>query len=57
MVQSATWGANSHAAGQEVTSLYWDLRVHYSLRKSLPLDPTVIQLTPVHTLNHFIKAS
>jgi hypothetical protein len=39
--QSPSWEANSHPPSQEIPSLLCNLKVHYSVHKSLPLDPVL----------------
>jgi hypothetical protein len=50
MVQSSSWEANNHLANQEIPRLWLNPKVHYHVHKTPPLDPTLRQLHPVHTL-------
>jgi len=41
---------NSHSASQEIPRLLWNPEFHFRLHNSLPLDPNLSQMNPVHTL-------
>jgi len=56
MEHSATVQANDCSAGEEVSHLLWNLKFHYLVHKSLPLDHVLSQMNPVHTLTlYFLK--
>jgi hypothetical protein len=45
--------ASSRSAGQEISHLLWSKKVHYRLCESIPLDPTLSQMNPVHKISHY----
>jgi hypothetical protein len=49
MEPSPTWEANSYAAMQEFPKNLWNLKVHCSVHKSLPLVTIMHQINPVYT--------
>jgi len=53
MEQGPSWETDSHSAGQEIPYILWDLRVYYHHYSSLPLDPVLSHLKPVHTITPF----
>jgi hypothetical protein len=48
MKQSPSWEVNSYSASQEAPHLLWNLKVHYCVHKTLPLDPILNKMNPVH---------
>jgi hypothetical protein len=55
MLQDRSCEADSHTADQTISHLVWNLRVHNHIYKSLPWDPTLSQMNPVHTLTPYYK--
>jgi hypothetical protein len=56
MEQISSLEGNSHSAGQEITHLLWNPKVHYRVHNSLPLVPFLNQMHLVHTFPlHFPK--
>jgi len=39
MKQNSSWEANTHSAGQEMSYLLWNLKMHYHIHNILPQDP------------------
>jgi hypothetical protein len=50
MEQSSSGEADSCSAGQEILHLLWYPKIHYHVHKSLPLDPILSKIKPVHIL-------
>jgi hypothetical protein len=40
--------ANQFSASKEISNILWNLKVHYRIHISLPPDPILSQLNPVH---------
>jgi len=40
--------ADSLSTSQEISLLLWDMKVHYRVRKSLPMIPILSQMNTVH---------
>jgi len=52
MEQIYSWEATS--ASQAVSHIFWNMRVHYRIHKSLPPAPLPRQLNPVHALLSYL---
>jgi len=50
MEQSPSYKAVSSSPSQEISLLLWNRNVHYHIRSSPPLIPTLSQINPIHTL-------
>jgi hypothetical protein len=53
--QGTYWGDKSRTNGQEIYRLLWNLRVHYCVHRTPPLDPTqsnfdLVHIFTVHTM-------
>jgi hypothetical protein len=53
MEQSLSWEADSHLASEEIPCHLWNFEVHYCVHKSLPLDPVLSHVNPVHAWTPF----
>jgi hypothetical protein len=53
MEQSPSWEDNSRSARQEILHLFWNPKVYYRVHKNPPLDPTMNQMNPIHTILHY----
>jgi len=47
--------ANSYSLSQKMPCLLWSLKVHYTVHNSMPLDPILTHLYPIHTSLFTIK--
>jgi hypothetical protein len=45
---NSSWDANSHWASKGIPCLLWIPKVHYNVHKSLPVDPILRRINPVH---------
>jgi hypothetical protein len=50
MEQSPPWETNSCSAGQEIPRHLWDPKVLYRVLKNPPLDPSLSEMNPAHTI-------
>jgi len=48
MEQSPSWETNSHSATQVIPHLLWNPEVHYGVHSSLPQEPILGQMYPIH---------
>jgi len=52
LTPQSSWEADS----LQIPHLLWNLKIHYHIQESLPLDPILSQKNPVHTLTpYFFK--
>jgi hypothetical protein len=52
----SSWEADSHLAGLEISSRLWNTKVYYSVDNSLPLDPILSHVNPVHTISLYLRS-
>jgi hypothetical protein len=45
-----SWEADPSPAGQEISCILWNMKVHCCVHSSLPLVPVLSHINPVHTL-------
>jgi len=50
-IQIPLFEANSYSHSQKMPCLLWSLKVHYTVHKSMPLDP----MYPIHTSVYTVK--
>jgi hypothetical protein len=43
-----SWKANSLSAGQDISRLFWNVKVYFCLRSSAPALPVTSHINPVH---------
>ena len=56
MKQSSSWKTYLFSASPEIPLILWIPKVHYRVYNSLPPDPTLSQINPVHASpSHFLK--
>jgi hypothetical protein len=48
--ESLFLNSDSSSANKEILCMYWNLKVHCYVHKSLPLVPVLSQINPVHAL-------
>jgi hypothetical protein len=49
MVQSPSWEAHSHLAGQEMSCFLWNLKVYYHVLNNMLLYAILNQSNPIYT--------
>jgi len=56
MEQNPSRQANSRSASQEIHSRLWNPKIHYSVHKSQPLVPVLIQMNRIQSIpSHIFK--
>jgi hypothetical protein len=48
--KNPSWGCNSLSDSQEIPRLLCHPKCHHRVHKNTPLDATITQMSPVHTL-------
>jgi hypothetical protein len=54
MLQDIIWKVDSHSACQKILFSLWNLKVHYRVHKSSPLDPILSQPNPVRSIDPYL---
>jgi hypothetical protein len=50
--QRRSWGADSRSTSQEIHSLLWNQKFHYSFHKCRPLTPILSRINPIPHRQH-----